>query len=53
MNIKSVIGLSLAINGGLIALINTSIYHVNVAGLLVGGAILLGGVYMVVREEFS
>ena len=53
MSINGIVGLSLAINGGLLALVNTSIYHVNVVGLVLGGLIMLAGAYLVVKGEFE
>ena len=50
MNISKLLGLSIAFNGAFIALASTNIYHTNWLGLVLGGAILLAGGYMVVQE---
>ena len=52
MNINKLLGLSIAFNGAFIALASTDIYHTSVMGLVIGGAILLAGGYLVLRDEF-
>ena len=51
MNINKLLGLSIAFNGAFIALASGSFYHTNVMGLVIGGAILLAGGYMVLKES--
>ena len=52
MNISKLLGLSIAFNGAFIALASTNTYHTNVLGMVIGGAILLAGGYLVLRGEF-
>ena len=52
MNISKLLGLSVAFNGAFIALASANFYHINVLGLVIGGAILLAGGYLILRGEF-
>ena len=51
MDIKKILGLSIAFNGAFIALASTNIYHTSVMGLVIGGAILLAGGYLILKES--
>lgn len=50
MKIGGILGLSIAFNGAFIALANVNLYHINWLGLVIGGAIMLAGGYLIVRE---
>ena len=52
MNISKLLGLSIAFNGAFIALASGNFYHTNWLGLVIGGAIMLAGGYMILRDEF-
>ena len=52
MNISKLLGLSIAFNGAFIALASSNMYHTNWLGLVIGGAIMLAGGYMILRDEF-
>ena len=52
MNISKLLGLSIAFNGAFIALASTNIYHTNMVGLVIGGLIMIGGGYLILRDEF-
>lgn len=51
MKIGGILGLSIAFNGAFIALASTNIYHTNVMGLVIGGAIMLAGGYLILKES--
>ena len=52
MDISKLLGLSVAFNGAFIALASSNFYHINWWGLVIGGAIMLAGGYLILRDEF-
>ena len=50
MKIGGILGLSIAFNGAFIALANVNLYHINWLGLVFGGAIMLAGGFLIVKE---
>lgn len=50
MNVSRIVNLMLAIMGALIAVNSTNIYTTNMAGLIVGGFLMLPGLYSAIHD---